>query len=241
MVRNNFSVKRLRTVISNVWLFTDNNGDRYLIDSGHTAELPAILISLRYFGVKNKGDIKAILLTHRHSDHAANAEYISKKHNAPVFCHKNDLLYLNGTKKPEKIPYGIGEFYDDILIIFENKRPAICSVARSFDEFKNSDFVIYDMPGHTEGSAFIYHKPTQILFSGDVLFTGIPAIGRKERLFAAVKQYSVDVKLCHKHLYEFLKDPPPINIICSGHGPIVDKDVMKKLTKFRETLLSVSI
>lgn len=236
MVREGYLVKRLRTIISNVWLFIDKNGDRYLIDSGHKAELPAILLSLRYYGVKGKGDIKAILLTHRHSDHAGNAEYISEKYGADVYTHKNDLPFLTGERKPPKIPYGIGEFYDDILIIFENKKPAVCKNVLPFEHFENRDFEIFEMFGHTEGSVFIYHKPSRILFSGDVLFTGIPAIGRKERLFAAVKQYSSNVRECHRRLYEFLLSPPPIDIICSGHGPIVTKDVMDKLRSFRGKL-----
>ncbi|MCX7957857.1 MAG: MBL fold metallo-hydrolase [Deltaproteobacteria bacterium] len=236
MVKDGFSVKRLKTIISNVWLFTDQSGDRYLIDSGHTAELPAILISLRLFGVNKKGDIKAILLTHRHSDHAANAEYLSERFSARVYAHKNELPFLSGEKKPPRIPYGIGEFYDDILIIFENKRPAICKNAISFEKFPNKDFEIYEMFGHTEGSVFIYHRPSKILFSGDVLFTGIPAIGRREQLFAAVRQYSNNVKECHRRLNEFLQNPPLIEIICSGHGPIVTKNVMDKLHMFKEKL-----
>ncbi len=240
MVRESYTVKRLRTIISNVWLFTDNNGERYLIDSGHTAELPAILLSLRYYRVRREGDIKAILLTHRHSDHAANAEYLSKRFGANVYAHKNDLPFLKGERRPPKIPYGIGEFYDDILIIFENKKPAICKNVLPLEQFENKDFEIFEMFGHTEGSVFIYHRPSKILFSGDVLFTGIPAIGRKEQLFAAVKQYSSNVKECHKRLYEFLSNPPPIDIICSGHGPIVTKDVMEKLKSFRNKIASNS-
>lgn len=236
MVREKFGINRLRTIISNVWLFTDQNGDQYLVDSGHTAELPAILMSLRYYGVKKAGDLKAILLTHRHSDHAANAEILSTRFNAQVFCHKNDLVYLIGERKPPKIPYGVGRFYDDILIIFENKRPAICKNVLPFEEFSNKDFEIIDMFGHTEGSVFIYHKPSRILFSGDVLFTGIPAIGRKEQLFAAVKQYSNNVNECHRRLSQFLDNPPPIDIICSGHGPIVTKNVMEKLKVFKKNI-----
>ncbi|MGB9599292.1 MAG: MBL fold metallo-hydrolase [Myxococcota bacterium] len=236
MVRGRFQIKRLRTIISNVWLFTTQRGDRYLIDSGHTAELPAILLSLRYYGVRQAKDLRAILLTHRHSDHAANAELLSRKFDIPVYCHRNDLPYLRGDKRPPKIPYGIGEFYDDILIIFENKKPAKCRTALPFEEFMEGDFEIFEMFGHTEGSVFIYHKPLRILFSGDVLFTGIPAIGRKEHLFAAVKQYSNDVIECHKRLYRFLQDPPPVDIICSGHGPMVNKNVMEKLHRFRESL-----
>lgn len=240
MVRDKYSVRRLNTIISNVWLFTDSGGEHYLVDTGHTAELPAILLSLRLYGIRKKGDIKAILLTHRHSDHAANAEFLSKKFGAPIYCHKNDLPFLRGEKTPKKIPYGIGRFYDDILIIFENIRPAICKSALPFEEFNNKGFIIYEVFGHTEGSIFIYHRDSRTLFSGDVLFAGIPAIGRKERLFAAVKQYSIDQRLCHRMLKDFLENPPPIDIICSGHGPMVIRDVMKNLKKFKETLISES-
>jgi len=236
MVSVGFDIKRLKTIISNVWLLKYRTGENYLVDTGHTAELPAVLLSLKASGIRREGDLRAILLTHRHSDHAANAEYLTQKFKVPVYCHKNDLPFLKGEKDPPRIPYGIGKFYDDILITFENKKPAICKEVKPFDDFENTDFVIYDAFGHTEGSVFIYHKPSYTLFSGDVLFTGIPAIGRKEILFAAVKQYSNDVNMCHRYLKEFLSNPPNIVRICSGHGPIVEKDVMEKLRRFKGTL-----
>ena len=59
--------------IANSWLFTDRHGRRFLVDTGYFTDRPVLAAELWLAGVRRKGDLEAVILTHRHSDHAANA------------------------------------------------------------------------------------------------------------------------------------------------------------------------
>ncbi|MGK5088230.1 MBL fold metallo-hydrolase [Bdellovibrionota bacterium FG-2] len=59
-----------RAVISNVWLLEDSMDRKFLIDTGYVLERPILRLSLWNAGVRAPGDLTAILLTHRHADHA---------------------------------------------------------------------------------------------------------------------------------------------------------------------------
>jgi glyoxylase-like metal-dependent hydrolase (beta-lactamase superfamily II) len=73
--------------IANVWLLRD--GERtFLVDTSHPVERLGLRASLWRAGVRRRGDLDGVLLTHRHSDHAVNASWLRETFDAPVFCHR---------------------------------------------------------------------------------------------------------------------------------------------------------
>jgi len=87
--------------------------------------------------------------------------------------------------------------------------------------------------GHTEGSVMFYHAPSRTLFSGDAILAGLSPIRRLGRLSLAEPAFSIDAAECHRHVRRFLDDPPAIDFLCSGHGPLVDNDVRNRLRALR--------
>jgi len=234
MLNSSSPVTLLKNVIvSNVWLLTDSEGRRFLIDSGVRTERLSIKVGLWFCGVRKKGDLTALILTHRHSDHAGNAAWIREKYDCPVVCHENDAEILSGQQKPPKLKRGVGPFYHEYICGLEDKKPSVCAVDESIKtgEWKYG-FHIYPAYGHTEGSILIYHEPTQTLFTGDALLAGIPPLRQFEWLGLAVPVYSLNVKQCHQYMLDFLADPPPVSTVCSGHGPITQKNAAKKINNF---------
>ena len=69
-----FHLHRLR--ISNVFLLRSENGN-WLIDCGHALERLLLRTELRRAGIR-PGELRGVLLTHRHSDHAGNAAWLSQ-------------------------------------------------------------------------------------------------------------------------------------------------------------------
>lgn len=225
--------------ISNIWLLTDDFGRRFLIDSGHSTERALLLSWLWRHGVRRKGDLTAILLTHRHCDHADNAAFLRERFGAKVCIHENDADFLTGAKPSPKLRRGIGHLQDEIACAWEDRWPARSPVDEVFSEGPFAwGFTIFRGMGHTEGSSFIYHEASQTLFSGDVLLAGLPPFRMFERLGPAIAAYSVDVLAAHRNLIDFVSDPPPIARIAPGHGPLVTRNIPEKLTALRARVLA---
>ncbi|MFH1823520.1 MAG: MBL fold metallo-hydrolase [archaeon] len=131
---------------------------KILIDAGSKENIKEFKEDFKKNNLKFE-DVKEILLTHLHWDHIGCAHLFS---NAKVYCSAKEIEDWNERKNvflrhPEEVP----EFE---LLDIKN--------------FKNKDFKILEVPGHTAGSlAFLYKK---ILFSGDTIFDTSGTIGRTD-------------------------------------------------------------
>ena len=94
-------------------------------------------------------NVKAVVLTHGHYDHATLAPLIAKKFNALVYIHKDDekMMIFNTQTKADRF-------------LAEGDKLTIGSTA----------FTVISTPGHSEGGICLYNKDEGILFSGDTLF-----------------------------------------------------------------------
>lgn len=216
--------------ISNSWMLTDAQGRRFVIDTGHVVERGLLRRSLWRAGVRSQGDLTAVLLTHRHSDHAGNAAWLRKKFDCPIICHQDDAAILSGTTPPERLrgrpthpssrtPRALAAA-QELLCHFEDRFRARSPVDDTFDDGAwRWGFHVIPVPGHTEGSVLLWHEPTCALFSGDAILAGPPVQRTRVRLQLAVPKFSVDVALCRRHVRHYLESAPRVATLCAGHGP----------------------
>jgi glyoxylase-like metal-dependent hydrolase (beta-lactamase superfamily II) len=218
---------------SNVWLFqSPDDGKRFLIDTGHAFERLPLLAALWKAGVRMPGDLTAILLTHRHSDHAGNAAWMRKQFGAPVFCHEQDARILRGEKCAPALQRGTAPFLKEWLCGIEDRRPAFVDVDDVYTEgLWKWGFRITSVPGHTDGSVMIHHEKTATLFSGDSILVGAPFNRSSKKLRLADPHFSDDPETAQRSIRRFLQTLPPTEILCSGHGPLVDEQTFAKLKK----------
>lgn len=218
-------VKLLTPRISNVWLFTDTDGHRFLVDTGHRVERTILAQSLTRAGVV-RGSLTAVLLTHRHSDHAGNAAWLRDELRAPVICHAADAKKLTGNERPARLARrGANAFYDALCHV-EDAFPARTSVDDVFDEGSwRWGFSVIPAAGHTEGSSMLLHEPTGTLFTGDAILAGAPVQRLHTRLSLAIPGFSEDVAACHRAVLAFLAEERPVRTLCAGHGPKVRRDL----------------
>jgi glyoxylase-like metal-dependent hydrolase (beta-lactamase superfamily II) len=221
-----------RVIISNVWLLEDGFGRRFVVDTGHMLERYTLKKSLWDAGIRAKGDVTAILLTHRHSDHAGNAGYLRELLDAPVVCHQDDAPFLDGTAAPARLARGGANLYEEALSHVEDTFPARSTVDEAVAEgaWKHG-LRFHHVPGHTDGSVLIHHEPTGTLFSGDAILTGIPAIPLLEKLRLAVPGFSLDVERCHARVREVVAQLPAVTAVAAGHGPAVLREATRKLAR----------
>ena len=219
-------------IISNIWLLEDGFGRRFLVDTGHLLERYALMASLHRAGIKGPGDLTAILLTHRHSDHAGNAAYLRAHFDCPVICHADDAQVLSGAAPRDKMAKGKARFHEELLCHIEDHFPALSPVDETYGKGDwKWGFHIVEVPGHTPGSVMLHHDATRTLFSGDAILTGIPPVRALEVIRLAEPGFSDDTESCRALVREYLRQMPPTDAVCSGHGPLVHKRASEKLRK----------
>lgn len=78
---------------------------------------------------------------------------------------------------------------------------------------------MYHVPGHTAGSMFLYHRPSGILFSGDMLLNAIPPLTLTTALSLPCPAFTEDYPQALTSLSAFVQRDLPIRMLCPGHGP----------------------
>jgi glyoxylase-like metal-dependent hydrolase (beta-lactamase superfamily II) len=171
-------VHRLGNGLVNVYL-VEEAGEVTIIDAGvpgYWADLPAELASMG----RTLDDVRAIVLTHGHSDHLGFAERARRRRGVPVSVHELDALLAQGkvpnpakgTGKVRAIPLlrfialsmRLGGWHIDRL-----KEVATFGDGATLD-VPGSPRVIL-VPGHTPGSVALHVAGQDALFAGDAIAT----------------------------------------------------------------------
>ncbi len=207
-----------RIRISNVYLLDDGPGNRWLIDCGHFVERPTLLRELRAAGI-GPGDLRGVLLTHRHSDHAGNAAFLQRRFGAAIHAHRADAAILDGTAPRQALRRGRGSRIAGLLAAIENRLPARVYVDRALEDGDTvAGLEVHWVPGHTEGSLFFRHPPTGSLFSGDMLLAARPPLTLRQGLAPPYSTYTVDLAQAFESLRAFHARAVPYENLLSGHG-----------------------
>ncbi|MEI8124760.1 MAG: MBL fold metallo-hydrolase [Parachlamydiaceae bacterium] len=105
---------------------------------------------------------KALLLTHSHWDHIADAAAIKAKYNIPVYIHSLDAPNLE-SPGADGLP---------CWITFEGVTPSCLIEEGDTIDIGDLHFEVIHTPGHTPGGVCFYCPGEDILLSGDTLFKG---------------------------------------------------------------------
>jgi hydroxyacylglutathione hydrolase len=184
----------------NTYLVYDDSGEALIIDPGcHNAS------EQRWLSQKiNSLKLKPVRLinTHCHIDHVLGNRYVAEQYNLTLEIPIKEVPVLNTVAQIAQM-YGIA--YND-----PSPEPSSFLVEGTPILFGNSSLQVYDTPGHSPGSISLFHKPTNTLIAGDVLFkdsigrTDLPG-GDYETLIHSIKQKLFTL--------------PDETIVYPGHGP----------------------
>jgi len=123
-------------------------------------------------------ELKYIILTHYHYDHATATQAIKKETNAEVLIHEEDVKYLDF--KPDRILKD-GEILD----------------------LGNVKLKVIHTPGHSPGSICLYEPESKSLFSGDTIFscgvgrTDLPGGDTKKIIDSIERLTKLDFKILY--------------------------------------------
>ena len=149
-------------------LHDEGEREAVLIDTGLVGELPRLRRTLEEIGL-GWADIKAILLTHGHLDHAGNVARLKEFTGAPVLAHPAEQRHIDGTF-PYAGPSRLCGFMEAAgRWAFRYRGVQIDRALRPGEDLPWwGGLRVIHLPGHTEGHCGFYSARFHLLFSGDL-------------------------------------------------------------------------
>ena len=170
----------------------DDGGEITLIDAGLPNEAPTVLSYLERTG-RTPQQVKRILLTHRHGDHAGAVGELVKATGAEVYAHEDEAAAVEAQEGALK---GIRRLKDgDELPVLGGLRAI-------------------EVPGHTTGHLCFYLPRHKTLFTGDALIN-------RGSMTGPVPQYTSDLPRAHAALREKIA-PLDVETLCVAHGDVME-------------------
>lgn len=195
-----------------------------LLDAGMSSDGSDVQAGLKELNA-SASDIRAILLTHWHNDHAAGARVVSEISGAPVYYHRADETFFIGSAGAKGIRRWISDQIPEwgVLVLAKGLIGEATPRPVSADHFVRDGDVVLDAfdvietPGHTAGHVSYFYRSERALFAGDAL----AVIDGQVRFMA--RPVTLDVECARNSMIKCLSLAP--SIVCPGHRePLVDAE-----------------
>ena len=167
----------------------DEEGAWVLVDAGVRGDWAGLLRELSAHG-RRPEDLKAILLTHAHSDHTGFAERARAEMGTTVWVHEADAAVARGGAPAPNVGKLWGYLrhavaWRTLLVLLARGGARVVPVLEvaSFVEGQRLDVPgrpsVVHLPGHTQGMAALHFEGRRTVFTGDALVTRNPLTGRR--------------------------------------------------------------
>jgi glyoxylase-like metal-dependent hydrolase (beta-lactamase superfamily II) len=225
-----------RSYFTNSYLVDTGEGGLVAIDAGMKSNGSEMLSAIEQLGRKPT-DVREILLTHWHNDHAAGASVLADHSGARVHYSAREADHLSRTvastglrgKLAAMVPEnGPLVLLKGLLGNAPQQAVAATNYVRGGDAI--GDFEILDTPGHTAGHVSYFFRPKGVLFAGDAL-----AVIRHRLRFMA-RPTTEDVPTARASMLTSLE--LPIQFICPGHREPLTQNVEAECERMRGLLRS---
>ena len=188
------TITQIKGGTDNCYIVADD-GKAILIDTASGAYLDKVIAEC------DKYEMKRIVLTHVHFDHAENAAALSKRYNIPVAIHKADEELFEDFDRQPLSSYGlVGKLVLGLsLNVLRNtkvEKPENLIFVKEGDDLSTFgiDAKIIGLPGHTLGSIGVDVEQKH-LFVGDELDHWVrPALGHLYYDFDAIKDSAKKIR-----------------------------------------------
>ena len=209
----------------NSFLFLDDDGSITLIDTGLKSAPKRIVTAVQSLN-RDMSDVKRILLTHSHDDHAGGAAKVIELIGRPdVMAHEADKSFFeSGKNPPQDYSYFAGRFFR--YLPSGGFAPFKITTSLTDGEILPiaGGLQVVHTPGHTPGHISLLHRPSEILITGDSVFN----FGFK--LAWSLSAFCTSFEESKKTALKFLD--LDFSTAAFTHGPHIKGDGKAKLKKF---------
>lgn len=180
-------------------LWNSVGGECVIIDPGMMLESEKVMITSFIEG--NKLNLKHVLLTHCHVDHACGARWIAGRYGVDIEAGEKEQVIA------EQLPLQAQRFGLKI----DSSPLQIDKILAEGDviNFAGESIKVLETPGHSPGSLTFHLIDSNVVITGDVIFQG--SIGRTDLLGGSYNELIKSIKTKILTL-------PQDTIIAPGHG-----------------------
>lgn len=146
----------------NSYAFREPDGTVTLVDAGLALGFAQKKLrrGLQAIGVA-PGDVRRVVVTHAHMDHAGGLAKIVEHTGADVLAHEREAVYLRDGKVP-RFGSGRSGSFAKVTVAEEFRDGTVLPAAGGLR--------VVHTPGHSPGHVSLLHEPTGVLVTGDALF-----------------------------------------------------------------------
>jgi glyoxylase-like metal-dependent hydrolase (beta-lactamase superfamily II) len=206
-----------------------------LIDAGMDSEGRDVEAALARAFDARLSDVRAVLLTHWHNDHAAGARAVQER-GARVHYHAGDADRLTRASASRGVRGWMAGQVPELgpLVLFKGllgeATPRAVAADRLIEggDTVEGEFEVVETPGHTPGHVSFFYAPERILFAGDALAVIDGHVRFMSRLVTP------DLDAARRSMMRCLERT--IDHVCPGHRMPLSEDAAARCANMLERL-----
>ena len=232
-------IYRVSLAWSNVYVLTDGV-TAALVDTGLQKDRPRLLEALQKLGLE-ASQVRQVLLTHGHTDHAGNAAFFAKL-GAEIIAHPREAPFIAPPFRPYA-PAGLQRLRHPFTSLsflvgerlFPVERHPVARLVQQNETVETpvGDLKVIETPGHSPGHISFLRESDGTLFSGDAILNIIP-IRLKPELSLPMRIFSSDWEQA-KTSARTLAETRPRQMF-SGHGNPLTENAAERLLAWANRL-----
>jgi glyoxylase-like metal-dependent hydrolase (beta-lactamase superfamily II) len=204
-----------------------------LIDAGLPGSAARVFAAIERLG-RRPEDLRQIVITHHHRDHAGALADVVERTSAQVLAHALDASVVRGEQPPPDVTrHGVWRVVGAPL----GRRASPPKAAPVDRELQDGDEIdlgggarIVHVPGHTAGSIAVYVPGRKLLFTGDAAIHA-PWLSPPRHLFGLFNEDRAQSSASFARLAEL-----DFDVACFGHGKPLDREASRAFRRAAKRL-----